>query len=261
MKKLKLLVKDLKEVDDQFHDLYVKQDDGTYMLDVEDADYKTKIGEFRGNNIELRKKIERLESDIKKFEGVDPEKAREAQKKLDELEEGKLISEGKMEEVINQRVERLRQDLTGQTQAALARAEKAEKEATTFKGELTRISVDNGIQAALSEVGVPRKGAVQDILGRARSVWSVGDDGRLVAKDAQGNVMYGKEGKAPMTPQEWAGSLVQEAPFLFEASTGGGASGGKQNQNSNGAKVISRNDKDAFAANLEAIASGKVEVR
>lgn len=257
---LKVFVKKLDEVDEKFRELYEKTEGG-FMLTTDDSDFKTKIGEFRGNNIELKKKIEHLENTVKEFDGIDPKKVREAQKKLQEIEDGKLLEEGKVEELVNQRIDRMSNEYKNQINTLSARAETAEKIASTYKNQLTNIAVDNGISKAISEVATPRKGALTDILGRAKQIWTAGEDGQLVAKDSSGNIIYGKEGKNPLSPQEYITSLSQEAPFLFEQSSGGGASGSQKQPSHDGSKVIARDDKEAFANNLEAIAKGTMIVK
>lgn len=257
---LKVFVSKIDEVDEKFRELYEKTDNG-FMLSTDDTEFKTKIGEFRGNNIALKKEKEQLEATLKKFDGVDPVKYKAAEKKLQEIEDGKLLEEGKVEELVNQRIDRMSQEFKNQISTLQTRAEAAELTAGKYKGQLTNIAVDNGISKALQEVASPRKGALMDILGRAKALWTADESGVLIAKDSSGNVIYGKEGKSPLSPQEWAQTLQQEAPFLFEPSTGGGASGSQKQTSHDGSKIISRDDKEGFAANLEAIASGKVLVK
>lgn len=257
--KLKALIADLKEVDEKYHDLYEKTDAG-YVLSLDDGEYKKKVGEFRNNNLELKKQVEGLSAQVEKYKGVDPEKARAAEAKLRELEEKQMMDDGKIDELVNLRTDRMRQEFTGQNTALQSRAEKAENEAKALKNRLTRIAVDDGISKAVQEVAMVKKGAMADILSRSAQVWSVDDEGNLVAKTPDGNTIYGKEGKAPITPTEWSQQLMSEAPFLFEQSTGGGAQGGKKAPSGDG-KTIDRSDKEAFASNLEAIAKGSVQVK
>jgi len=49
-----------------------------------------------------------------------------------------------------------------------------------------------------------------------------------VAVDANGDILFGKDGKTPLSPEEWADSLKETAPHLFPRAEGTGAGGHKQ---------------------------------
>ncbi len=258
MAKLKALVAKIEDVDEKHRDLYTKTDAG-YVLDVDDGDYKTKIGEFRGNNIELKQQLEKLQGDVDKFKGIDPKKYKDALAELTSFKEKNLIEAGKIDEVVHQRTEQMRSDLNGQITALTARAEKAEGLTKQFKGQLDSSLIETQITSAISGVGAVRKGAIADVIGRARALWVVNEQGQLVAMKGS-EAVYGKSGDKPLTPTEWAQSLMQEAPFLFEPAQGGGAGGSKREGGSGDTKTIAAGDKKAFGDNLAAIAAGTVKV-
>lgn len=228
-----------------------------YTLDVDDSDYKKKLGEFRGNNITMRKKLEDLEKLADQYKGVDLKKYTAAMKQIEDLEDDKLINAGDLDKVIEQRTERMRADFTGQTEALEKRAKAAEKAAKASTEHLSKVLIDSQVQTAVGEVGSLKKGAMDDVLGRARKVWFL-QEGAPVPMDGD-SVRYGKDGKSPMTMGEWAESLMEEAPFLFEGNKGAGA-GGNDLQPPGSKLAIPGSDKDAFAANLKDIAAGKVAV-
>ena len=209
-------------------------------------------------------RVKELQDLIAKYDGIDPDKAKEALDKLREINEKNLIDAGKIDEVVesrvNQRVERLTQDFKGKVSALEKALEDTKKEAETYKGQLTEYVIDNSLQRAVQEVAVPRKGAIQDILHRGKRVYSLSEDGKPIPRDPDGNVMYGKDGKSPMSMTEWAQSLLQEAPYLFESNSGGGASGNDDTKGAGQKGVVTMSDGEALSANLEQIAAGEVEV-
>lgn len=272
---LKATIKSLSEVDEAIRGLYVQQGD-EYVLDVDDSDLKSRIGEFRDNNIALKQEIEKLKGQVgnseemkallAKYEGIeDPDAAREALNKIKQIEEKKLIDAGQLDQVVEQRLaertDRMRKDFEGKIdQLTKVNTEWEEKYSTTH-GRLSEVLIDTALQQAVTGVAPIKKGALQDILSRGRRVWKLNEDGQPEARDDNGKIMYGKDGKEPITQEEWAQSLLYDAPYLFEGNAGGGAGGGKGGGMSGEKGVISSDDQDAINANIDAIARGEVIVQ
>ncbi len=264
---IKVVVNSLDEVPEALHSFYTKIGD-EYVLDADDKDFKSKLSEFRNNNIELKKKlsdseqmqqkIAEMQEQLKNYDGIDAEKAREALEKLQNIEDQKLIDAGKLDELLHQRTERMRGDFQGQIEALTKSLEEANNSAKNYRQRLEEVVIDNSLQQAVSQVATVRKGAMQDILARGRGVWALDDNGSPVPIDSEGNTMYGKDGEKPISMSEWAQALVQEAPYLFEGNVGGGAGGGSGGNE--GAGQVSAKDQDSINSNIEAIAAGKIEV-
>lgn len=261
---LKLLIKNLDEVPEAIRGEYTKQEDGTYLLGVEEKDYKEKLDEFRTNNRELFKQREQLTKDIKKFEGIDPEKYRlatEALGKLDEQEDANLLKAGKVEEVFNKRTGAMKTDYENKLTAKEEALVKSTKEAGTYRDLYRDLKLNQEVAQTIEGVGNVRKGALPDVMARAKQIFQLDDQGQLVAKNDKGEAVYGKQGE-PLTLQEWSSNLLQSAAHLFEQAAGGGAKGGRQND---GVGTIIKGQlvnptPQQFGRNLKDIASGKVEV-
>ena len=251
---LKTFITNLEDVAEHFREEY-EQTEGGFALKVDDADYQKKIGEFRGNNIQLAQQLEDAKKQLKNFEGVDPAKYKAQQDVLQKLEEKQLLEAGQVEKVLEQRTQTMKADYEGQVQALKASVEDFQKKADTYKRSLDTIAVDNAIVKAVTEIAQPKRGAIEDIKLRAKTIWKVKEDGNLIPMDGD-RVLYGKDGTAPMSPAEWAMNLTTTAGYLFEPNTGGGSQGGGRGQQS-GDKLVSRS---SFASNLEDIASGKKKV-
>lgn len=243
--------------------MYEKQQSGDsteYVLSVDDKDFKTRINEFRSNNVTLMKQVDDMKQMVERFKDIDPEKAKAALTKLQEIEDKQLMDAGQVDELVARRTERMRQDYDGQVKTLTKNFEDYKGKYEAAEKRLSILMVDGEISRAIGKVGTPAKGAMSDILSRARNVWEV-RDGKMLAKDEDGNVRFGKDGKEPMTPDEWAQVIVQEAPHLFEGSGGGGAGGASGGSRSYGGnKQVSAGDREAFSRNLEKIAKGEVRV-
>jgi hypothetical protein len=266
---LKLVLKKLTEVDEALRSLY-KQVGDEFVLETDDNEYKQRIGEFRNTNIDLNKQISDLndqmkgfgdmQKTLKGFEGLDAAEARKAMDTMQQLADKKLIEAGKLDEVLEQRTGRMKSDYEGQIKALTASLDDQKKEGQVFKSKLTEVVIDNSLQAAVSRTASVRPGAMQDIISRGRGVWSINDDGTPVPTGGDGKVMYGKDGKTTLSMEEWAQSLVSDASYLFEPSSGGGSGGGMGGNQGAGGKVVSMGDQDSLNANIADIAAGKVTV-
>ena len=264
---LKTQITSLDEVDEALRPLYTKSGDG-FVLDLDDGAYKKKLDEFRNNNVDLLKQLDgfkgftdeltALREQAEKFKGLDPDTAREALEKAREISDQKLISEGKVEELLAQRVDRMRADFEGQVAALTEKAAKSETQGNQYKTKLTEVVIDNTLQAAAAGVASVKQGAMKYVLSNGRSVWKLDETGNPVPYDSEGKVMYGKDADKQLTPQEWAQGLLLEAPYLFEGSAGGGGQG--NGADGSGGRVIQADDQAALNSNIEGLASGEVTV-
>ena len=230
-----------------------------YQMELDGTDHKAKLDEFRQNNIQFKQQIEALQGDLSKFKDIDPTKYNETIKKLQEMEDKHLIDENKLEELLEVRTERMRQESAGQVDALTTDRDKYKTQADAANGRLSKLVIDSSITSAVSEVGAVRQGALTDILARAHGVYQLDVDGNAVPM-RDGKIIFGKEGKSQMTPKEFCEGLLETAPYLFENSGGGGAGGDGGKGGRDGSKTIAQGDQGAFSSNLEDIAAGKVTV-
>lgn len=215
---LKAFVKSLDEIQESARAFYVEDGNGGFKLDAEGVEDVTGL---KNSLTAVREELKTLKSDYSKYKDLDPEKAREALKKMEELEDKGLLDAGKVDELVNRRTERMRMDFDSQVKALRGGVEEKDATIKTLSGRLETHLIEQGLIAAVMEVGVPRKSAIQDITSRGRSTWKLDEDGNPVALMSDGSKIYGKDGKAPITMEEWASGLMAEAPHLFEPSTGG----------------------------------------
>ncbi|MEN3754379.1 hypothetical protein [Mangrovibacter phragmitis] len=184
----------------------------------------TAVTGLKSKNSELLGKLKESTESLKQFEGIDPEAVRGILQRFSDDEEAKLIAGGKIDEVLNRRTERLRADTEKQIKAANDRADKAESFSNKFRDRV----LGDAIRSAAAKAGALAE-ASDDLILRAKGTFQLNDEGEAVAVDANGDVLFGKDGKTPLTPLEWAESLKETAPHLFPRAEGTGAGGHKPN--------------------------------
>jgi len=230
---LKLVLDSLDDLTDEEKKLYVEKDKKFY-LDIEGEapsaeelkKEKEKLKEFRDNNIKLTKEIEELKANAEKFKDIDPKKYKELIKKLQDIDEQKLIEKGKIDELFAQKTERLRADKDAQILALEEAKTKTEKDLAKVKSQLATVTIDNAIQLSISKHTKPRKDTMIHIVTFGRKIFSVDEEGKPIARDEKGEMLFSKDGSTPLSIEEWAQNLPAEAPFFFEPSEGSGAEGG-----------------------------------
>lgn len=142
--------------------------------------------------------------------------------RFDGDEEAKLIAEGKLDQVIDKRTSRMREDFEKKLGEATGRADKASKLAQAFQGRV----LDEAVRAAAAKAGLHQH-AIDDALFRARTMFSLDENGQAVQFGEDGKPVLGKDGKNPFTPMEWLEGMKDKAPHWFPATaSGGGAHGG-----------------------------------
>jgi hypothetical protein len=189
--------------------LYTKNNDGKYYLEVDGAVSKTKLDEFRENNVKLLK-------DLEKYKDIDPAKYGDLLKLQAKADEKKLIDAGEIDKVVEQRVNQMRDTMSTEI-TTLKQAN------DVAKRQLESLLIDSSVRDAAIKSGVQPL-AVDDVLLRAKTTFQV-KDGAAVPVDSKGGIIFGKDGSTPMSVADWTASLKKSAPHLFQGSSGGGASG------------------------------------
>lgn len=240
---LKAVIDDINAVPEALRDFYVAQN-GQYALAVEGLVPKAKLDEFRDNNIKLAQERDTLRQ---QFEGIDAEKARALLAKAQKEQDKKLVDAGKIDELLDQRVEAMRADYETKL------TDEAQK-SQTLQARLETLLVDGALRDAAAKAGI-RPSAIEDVLLRGRTVFKL-QDGKAVPMQGD-DVLYSKTGEV-LTMDEWLSSLGTNAPHLFEPNRGAGAAGGAAS--ALGQKYIEAGDVSGFLTNLADIARHNLRV-
>ncbi len=186
------------------------------------------VSGLKAKNSELIAGQKALKEQLSGFEGIDPQAVHAILKRFSDDEEAGLIKAGKIDEVLNKRTERMTAEHARQIKASEELIAKAEAKAQKLAARTLQAAIRD---AAIKAGALPE--ALDDIVLRGNSVWSLNEDGEPVAMNG-GEISFGKDGKTPLTPAEWAQSLRDTATHLWPRAQGtnapgatGGASGGK----------------------------------
>lgn len=259
--KIKAVLDSLEGLDEGLKALYVERN-GKYYLDADGVEFEDDVKGLKNALERERKQARQLSEMLKKFDGIeDPAAALEAIKKLGQLEEKNLIDSGEIEQLVNKRTENMRKNYETQVSKLTGSYDEAKALSESLRKELTTLKIDNQLQSIGAKVGV-RPEAMEDFLYRGKKIFNLDENGKLVPVDREGNTVFGKDGKAPISMEEWSGDLQQAAPHLFLGSGGsnamhGGGGGGGFNTN----RTITTKDLNSGMVSLEDIATGKVQVQ
>ena len=191
---------------------------------------KSKLDEFRGNNVKLMKDMETLSA---KFDGIDVDGYKEMVKNQQAMKDKKLISEGKIDELLEERTKTMREKHNQEL-------EKIQGLNGTLNKQLETLVIDNAVRDSATKAGVVDTG-VDDVLLRSQSVFTL-EKGKAVPHDPNGNIIYGEGTSEPMSVQEWVKGQMEVAPHLFKSSNGSGSEHGK-NYVGSGSKDLSALEK------------------
>lgn len=185
-----------------------------------EAAVNEQVAGLKAKNGELIGKEKELKASLAQFEGIDPEAVRTILKRFVDDEEATLIKQGKLDEVLNKRTERMAADWDKKLKAEQARAEKQKARGDKLA---ERAMAEAIIKASQKAGALPE--ATEDIVLRAKGAgWTIDDDANVIAMNGD-TVVFGKDGKTPLTPEEWAASLRENAPHLWPRAQGSGAMG------------------------------------
>lgn len=257
MAKIKSVVDALDAVDEAQRGLYVKGDDGKFVLDLEGAPRgfvpRTQLDEFRTNNQRLTTELTASRENLTRFDGIDPIKAKELIDTQAQLDRADLLKKGDHETIIKQEVQRAVEPLMAQLTASQATV--AEKDAT-----IQKVTFEDAIIRAANAQGRVQSGAEEAIVSKAQAAgWSVVDG--QPRQTVNGQVVYSntKPGIVREVGEWIAEDALKAFPWAWEPSKGGGG-GGNQDPAAGGPGTVRADDKDAFSANLDKIAKGEVKV-
>jgi hypothetical protein len=276
---LKKRIPSLDAIDEKYQDLYVQDEaSGDYVLDFVDPDAKSQVDEFRNNNRALNRQLEELKAQVDKYSAlgdVTPDdingllEARQLAERAanDELLREIMLPNGqvdrdKIRQFADKQFEGERREMERKFDAM--GAEKAELEAKYFEANnMYQNQVrQSEIRSAIEGVARVRAGAMDDIIARAERQIGFMEGGDLVVWDGNGEPRYGSKGGQYMTPKEWVGELVENAPHLFEGRVGGGAAGdGGRPKGPITGPVVDGNNPEDLGRNFKAIISGEAAVR
>lgn len=186
----------------------------------------------------LEDKMKELNS---QFEGVDPKLVKSLYERIKNDEETKLISEGKLDEVLNRRTDSMKKDFEARLTQSQTRGDTLEQGEKALKQKMNDLVIEGIVRQAAVETGVV-PAAIEDAIYRAKKVFLLDESFVPMAKDANGAPILGKDAKTPISAKEWLESMKEKSPHWFPGSTGAGAGGGGKGGLGGAVHVLSRED-------------------
>ncbi|MGJ8525186.1 hypothetical protein LMG33818_000894 [Halomonadaceae bacterium LMG 33818] len=214
----------------------VNLEDPTIQAAIREA-VDAEVNGLKSKRDELLGKNKQLAESLKSFEGFDPEEYKALKQQHQEANDKQLIDEGKIEELVSQRVERMKTGFEKQLQEANDKASQASAFADRFRGRV----LSDELQKAGSELHLLPH-ALQDAIYRGNDIFTVDDEGNVIPKenaglDAKGNAL---------TPKAWLESMRETAPHWFPVPKGSGATGANGGKASLKRSTMSASDKREF---------------
>lgn len=231
---------------------YYTEKDGKYVIEgVEGFTEKSRLDEFRENNINLRQTVETKEEEMarisaevdeiraakkaleEKYAGIDLDEWSETQKKLKEAQEKDLIEKGEVDTLIQSRIEEVlsvkQKEIDELRNSNETKVNELQSSLESYDSQLNKLLIDNEITKVSAAKGV-KSSAMEDVIARSRGTFKV-EDGKVVAYNAEGRVMYADDAVTPLSIEGWISGLSESAPHLFETSQGSGSdhNGGSDN--------------------------------
>ena len=190
-----------------------------------DAAVTTAVADLKTKNEEIIGEKKKLQDLLTKFGDMDVDAAKKAMDFLSKNETAQLIADGKFDEVLASHTDKLKADYQEKIDALTTERDGAFTERDTHKSRFEVSIVDSEIRKLAVKEGV-LSDALEDVLARARSIFSYGDDGTVEARTASGELL--KIEDKLVTPASWIKTLPRH---YWPASEGTGAEGGGMSDN------------------------------
>lgn len=258
---LKVIADSVDEIPAPFRDkATVDEQTGSATLDLSSMDGVTvaNVAALRGVADKERNRASELEKALKAFEGLDPEEARAAMERISSIGDDDPAKD------LDAKLKQQAEVLAAKHRKAI---EEREAQIKALSGELNQAAMSSVLSSLTSIDGIDVEGDAIKAEMRSR-IKVVDEGGKRVAKviDDSGEIVKNDYG-LDMSPTEYVKEVLYRNPqkawcFKGSGNTGSGATGNESGGRTvHGARVISADDQDAIANNLEKIASGEIIVR
>jgi hypothetical protein len=181
------VVESLDTVDEKYHDLY-QEADGKHVLRVNSKDGWSleNVNGLKSALAEERKAKSDYEAKLKAFEGLEPDKARDALARIEKLASGEPDEQAK--QALKAYEDKLRQRYEAESKSVREPLEKAQAEAQSLRTQLQSVLIDRAALESLSKAnGVPEL-----LMPHVRAKLALKEqDGKLIT------VVMGDDGETP----------------------------------------------------------------
>lgn len=209
---------------------------------------KDTISKLNGEAKAHREAKEEALEKLKKFEGLDPEKVRDAMEKLSKIDQKKLIDSGE--------VDKVKDEIKGQFTEQLG---EKDKEIETLRGQVDSMSIDkvfDGSEFVRNDIALS-----PDIFRNTFAKNFKVEEGKVTAYDNHGNRLMSKERAGEYaTPEEALRILVNsraDKDSILKADAGSGSGGSQSGGMRGGQRTVKRSDMEKMTPAQQAEIAGK----
>lgn len=232
--------------------IYVKEDGSELVFDAEQA--FSKIGQLTGEAADNRKRATEAEAKVKEYEGIDdPEAARKAIETVKNLDDGKLVTAGKAEEIKVAAQRAAEERIQAERKQMTEKITTLEQERNQYRDGLHEEMIGGGFARSKfiqEKIAIPPD-MVRAAFGKSFKV----ENGKAVAYEPDGRTpIYSRQKMGEVADfDEALEILVDRYPHKDQIIKGSGSSGsGASNGASNGSggkRVLTRAAFEALDAN------------
>lgn len=218
--KLPFKLTSLDQVDEQYRDLYTKQDDGTFLFEgvdgiktQEDVNrLQTALNNARAEETKLKGYL----SAYNKHGTVEEVTAAlERIPALEEAAKGK-VDESKINDLVNQRLNNVTMPLKQQIEQLTTQISEKDTLIKDFSAKDTRRTITDEIRKGCAKVGVAPE-VLEDIIALTTALCTKTEDGSVVTNE--------QSGCQGLSIEVWLQTQRQNRPYWFGESRGAGAGG------------------------------------
>lgn len=183
----------------------------------------TETDGLKNKNSDLIERLQKAKDTAKQFEGMDIEKIRTMTKIFEQSEEAQMIADGKFDEVMQKRTDKVTSGFNDQVQELTLELERSLEKETSYKTRLDQNSIRDELTKAALKAGV-RKDAIEDIVRRGFDTFSISDSEEVEARDRNGELAL-TDDKLILNPERFVESLKSTNSYYWSESESGGTSG------------------------------------
>ncbi len=185
---------------------------------------ETAVQGLKSKNDELLNEKKTIQERLKDFADIeDPKKAKEALKFFQESSEAQMIKDGRIDELIQIKTATFRADTEATVKELEKKINESSSVADSYRTQYEKKMVEDHLREVALKAGVLPQ-AVADILLRGGAVFSLGANGEVEARSADGKLRKTADDMI-LTSDKWIVGLKEVSPHYWPASRGGGFSG------------------------------------
>ncbi|MDX1698977.1 MAG: hypothetical protein R3250_00095 [Melioribacteraceae bacterium] len=201
-------------------------------IDTSELDsLREEINRLKGHNSKLLDEKKSVQAKLKEFGDIDADSVKKMMKAFDSNEEAKLLAEGKLDEVVNKRSEKVKLQLDSLKSEFDEFKLNSSKEKDVWKNKYEKTVIENTLRKELEDSKI-RPEFIDYALFKSEGLFSLDENEKIESRDSEGNLRTVK--RKQLDPALFVEQLKENESHLWPESKGAGATGGSGNGVSDG---------------------------